>query len=133
MRVDAAIPKDDNTSLDNCDVKPTRCPFKLEIALFSFLQLGKCGMNQPTAHAEYGESCLHTSVSTLQNLHGIQINRRSESWTHRHGGKTYFNRYWLADEEAEHKALVLLNALRKRRRLKPILANVLTSTPYAEL
>jgi len=92
-----------------------RPPYKLEISLLLFLRLGKEGMNQPEANRAYGETCLHTTVSTLQNDYGIGLFRRSEPWKHRYGGSTHFTRYWLADGKAEPLAISLLNKLRQKR------------------
>jgi hypothetical protein len=95
-------------------------PFKREITLLCFLRLGNIGMNQPEATEIYGDSCLNTSVSYLQNRNGITISRRLERWTHRHGGKTHFTRYWLACPKQEVKAVALLNKLRAKRGMYPI-------------
>ena len=95
-------------------------PYKQEITLLCFLRLGQSGMNQPEANELMGESCLHTSVSSLQNSKGITFFRRSEPWTHRHSGKTHFTRYWLACPKEEVKAVALLNKLRARRGMYPI-------------
>lgn len=97
-----------------------RHPFKLELALLCLLRAGKHGVNQPELNQAYGESCTHTVMSTLQNNRSIQIARRSETWGHRHGGKTFFNRYWLADGKAEILALCLLNHMRSKRGMYPI-------------
>ncbi|MDT0626886.1 hypothetical protein [Alteromonas sp. W364] len=97
-----------------------RPPFKLELILLCLLRTGSDGMNQPEASIVYGETCLHSSVSALQHKHGIMINRIPESWPHRHGGKTYFKRYWLATAKDEVKALVLLNQIRSKRGMYPL-------------
>lgn len=117
----AATPKlDDSTCLVTGKFIAKRPPFKLEITLLCFLQVGKAGLNQPEANRLYGESCLHTSVSSLQNIHGICLFRQSEPWQHRHGGKTHFTRYMLMDGIAEVKAIALLNKLRLKRGMYPI-------------
>ncbi len=97
-----------------------RPPFKLELTLLCLLRAGGRGVNQPELNKAYGETCCHTVMSTLQNDHCIQIFRRSESWRHRHGAKTFFNRYWLADGKAEVMALCLLNQMRAKRGMYPI-------------
>ncbi|MFW8589878.1 hypothetical protein ACOI22_03650 [Glaciecola sp. 2405UD65-10] len=111
---------DDSTDLNTGKSIAKRPPFKLEISLLLFLRLGKEGMNGPEAYQAYGESCLNTTVSTLQNERGICFCRRSEQWTHRHNGKTHFHRYWLADGKAELMAISLLNELRNKRGMYPI-------------
>jgi hypothetical protein len=77
-------------------------------------------MIQPDAAELYGETCLHTSASDLQNRNNIALAKRSEPWSHRHGGKTHFTRYWLARPKQEVKAVSLLNKLRAKRGMYPV-------------
>lgn len=49
----------------------------------------------------YGETCLHSTVSTLWNSKGIGFDRVWEPHTHRAGGKTHFVRYTM---KAKYKA-----------------------------
>ncbi|MEM0909836.1 MAG: hypothetical protein AAGJ37_02610 [Pseudomonadota bacterium] len=98
-----------------------RPSLKIELTGLALLRAGSKGVNQPELHNLYGESCCHTSMSILQNKHGISISRRSEPWKHRHGGTTHFNRYWLADDFAELKMVSLLNSLRTKRGMANII------------
>jgi hypothetical protein len=44
-----------------------------------------------------GDSCLNTTVSTLQNKHGIRIDREWIDAPTRYGETTQIKRYWLAE------------------------------------
>jgi len=100
---------------------PNRPPFKLETVLMMFIEYGHSGMNQLEACKEYGESCLHTSVSTLYNQHGIIFKRKQENIKNRVGTTSRFTRYWFFSERDERKAENLINSFRKRRGLAPLL------------
>ena len=55
----------------------------------------------------YGETCLHSTISTLSNQKGIRFYRKSEAHKHRNGGVTHFTRYSIFDEDKEKaKALI---------------------------
>lgn len=43
----------------------------------------------------YGETCLHSTISTLANSYGFTFHRVSEKHRHRGGGDTHFTRYSL--------------------------------------
>lgn len=113
-------PLDDSIDPNTGKLIAKRPSYKREVCGLSFLRLKRYGMNQPEASRLYGETCLHTMVSTFQNEYGIQIFRRLEPWTHRHNGKTHFNRYWIADYQAELKMVSLVNRLREKRGMAPI-------------
>lgn len=70
---------------------------KYIISLEHFLVRQSEGLNQLEALGLYGETCLHSTVSTLANNHGINFRRRREPHKHRGGGTTHFMRYWLND------------------------------------
>lgn len=55
-------------------------------------------MIQPEAHELYGETCLHTTISTLWNDHGIAFERVAETY-----GKfdSRFTRYTLLEDSRE--------------------------------
>jgi len=100
--------------------KPTKAPFKIEVTAMLFVERVDQGMNSPEAHYEYGESCLHTSVSTLYNNHGISFKRKSESFTNRAGTTSSFTRYSLLTTDDELRAKKLINNYRLRRGLSPL-------------
>ncbi len=120
--IDATTYKlDDSTDLDTGKLIAKRPPYKLELSILCLLRAANDGINQPEANRAYGETCLNTVVSTLQNSHGIAISRKSEPWQHRHNGNTHFNRYWLGNEAGVLKAVSLLNRLRHKRNMSPVL------------
>lgn len=53
------------------------------------------------AFSEYGETCLHSTISTLANKNGIRFHRKSESHINRNRGETHFTRYTIFDEDRE--------------------------------
>jgi hypothetical protein len=63
-------------------------------------------MIQPEAHELYGETCLHTTISTLWNEHGIAFKRVAETY-----GKfdARFTRYTLIEESRE-RAIQLISS-----------------------
>ena len=71
---------------------------KYIITLKQFVERLEQGMNQLEALSNYGETCLHSTVSDLANKHGYEFIRQDEPHTHQHGGKTHFRRYWLKQE-----------------------------------
>lgn len=93
----------------------TRHPFKIEICVDELILRDLKGMNELEALQSYGETCLHTTISTLANKHGLVIKRLSEPHNHRRGGVTHFTRYSLVDELSIRKANILLIDYQKRR------------------
>jgi len=53
------------------------------------------GITELEALTDYGDTCLHSTISYLANNHGIAFERKWEPHTHRNGGETHFKRYWL--------------------------------------
>lgn len=45
----------------------------------------------------YGDTALHSTISTLSNTHGITFERKREAHIHQNGGLTYFTRYTLSE------------------------------------
>ena len=78
---------------------------KYIITLKLMLSRDKTGLNQLEAFNVYGETCLHSTVSTLANKYGIEFDREREPHKHRGGGTTHFMRYRIGSSE---KALKLL-------------------------
>lgn len=115
----AAIQKMNNDlHLVTDESKAKRPPFKLEETLLCFFKFGTAGLIQPEAYNEYRESCLHTSVSKLQNEYGIHIFRKPDEPYSKY--RRPFTRYWLADNEQARKAVNLLNHCRAKRGLTPL-------------
>jgi hypothetical protein len=94
-----------------------RPPFKIELCIDELLIRGSDGMIELEALQAYGETCLHTTVSSLANRHGLLIDRKSEPHKHRRGGTTHFTRYSLIDDKSVAKALNLLKHYSKLRRV----------------
>lgn len=61
-------------------------------------------LNELEAFNLYGETCLHSTISTLWNNKGIGFDRVLEPHTHRARGKTHFMRYTL---QKRHRAKAL--------------------------
>ena len=92
-----------------------RPPFKIEFCIEELLYRGQKGMIELEALQAYGETCLHTTISTLANKYGLIIHRMSEPHNHRRGGVTHFTRYILVDDLSIRKANSLLTYYQKRR------------------
>lgn len=93
-----ATPKNDAIRLvaDKSTTKKIKPPKKNEIIVTAiFLSLDK-GLTQPEAYKICGESCLHTTVSSIQTNYGIQIMREPSSFKNSFGGRPFF-RYWIAE------------------------------------
>lgn len=56
----------------------------------------------------YGETCLHSTISTLSNQKGIRFERKLEKHRHKGGGYTHFTRYKLIEEDRS-KALAIVS------------------------
>jgi hypothetical protein len=130
MKKDAAIETNDLISLNKKETIKNPIPHKEELCLWLFLRVDTSGAFQLEASNDYGESCLHSSVSTLQNRRGINLARQPIPHTHRHGGKTHFTRYWLMDDVAKQRAVSRLNYLRSKRGLGKLPANPPYNIPY---
>ncbi|MFW8589914.1 hypothetical protein ACOI22_03840 [Glaciecola sp. 2405UD65-10] len=104
--------------------KPAKPPLKVELCLSMMLANGPNGSNQLEAFSEYGETCLHSTISTLANSHGILIHRQTEKHRNRAGGFAHFTRYTLADPYSVELAHALLQRLKARRNAKGELSGV---------
>jgi len=74
--------------LKNNTPKP---PTKAEACMTAFLKLGT--MNTIEANKEYGDTALHSIVSTLTHKHGVEFTGEYESFINRVGKKIYVKRY----------------------------------------
>lgn len=100
--------------------KPARGPFKMEVSATLFIERGTHGLNCLEANNEYGDTCLHPSVSKLTHHHGIRFKHQSERITNRAGLTSRFTRYSLLSETDVLRAKKLINHFRSRRGLSPI-------------
>jgi hypothetical protein len=115
----ATTPKSSSLTLHSDESKAKRPPFKIEETVTCLLKFGPSGLTQPEAQSIYRESCLHTVISILQNDYGIQIIRKQEPRTNKY--RKPFTRYSLAGGKAEVLAVCLLNSLRFKRGMMPVL------------
>jgi hypothetical protein len=113
-------------------VKLNPIPYKEELCIWLLLRVDSGGVFQLEASNDYGETALHSSVSALQNRHGIYLARKPNPHTHRHGGQANFTRYWLMDEIAKQRALNRLDFLRTKRGLDKLPANPPYNLPYID-
>ena len=72
---------------------------KYIICLKCLLDRGDSGMIELEAFREYGETCLHSTISYLSNNLMISFKRTLEPHEHQHGGITRFMRYSLTRRE----------------------------------
>lgn len=100
--------------------KLTRPPFKIEVAAMAFIENGSQGMNSLEANRKYGDTALHTSVSTLTHDHGIHFKRQPEDIENRAGAISRFTRYSLLTDDDVKRAMILVNYYRSRRGLSPL-------------
>ncbi len=103
-----------NTQKDN-NKKTIKIPTKLELCLQELLIRGDAGLAELEALNSYGDTCLHSTISTLANSKGLIFKRVPEKHTHQRGGVTRFTRYSLFNGEEKVKAKMLLNHYRTMR------------------
>lgn len=95
--------------------KEVRPPYKLELCIKELLKQGEAGIIELEAFGIYGETCLHTTISTLANDKGLVFKRVPAPHIHRHGGKAIFVRYSLLNEVETRKAQALLAHYENKR------------------
>ncbi len=82
----------------------TTSPKKLPKKIVALKYLMLRSMIQPEAHKLYGESCLHSTISTLWNEHGIAFKRIPETYGQ---FDARFTRYTLIEESRERAAKLI--------------------------
>ena len=65
----------------------------------------------------WGETCLHSTISELYHVNGLEFDRVQHPHQHRHGGMAYFKRYTLK-ESSKTKAQALLDQYQMPESLK---------------
>ena len=70
------------------------------------LALCERSFNRFEAERQLHDHCLHTTVSTLQNNHDIEVSRKFETVPGYMGIKTKVCRYWIAPDQSD-KAMKL--------------------------
>ncbi|MGK0489012.1 MAG: hypothetical protein ACJAXB_002203 [Candidatus Endobugula sp.] len=86
-----------------------KTPSKKERVLFA---LFKGFYNRFEAERKLSDHCLHSTVSTLQNSHGIEVKRKFEMVPGYMGIMTKVCRYWIEQSQYE-KALTLARLWRQ--------------------
>jgi len=94
-----------------------RAPYKIELCLMELLARKDSGLIELEALQAYGETCLHTTISTLSNDHGLAFKRDGHKHASKHGLVVRFTRYILANDEQVDKAKALLKHYRVKRGL----------------
>lgn len=97
------------------DYTPTRGPTKIEECLI--LLLTRQETHTHHASRAYGDSCLHTEVSSIQKTHGIIIDRVYKKVPNARSRNNYAH-YFLVGEN-RIKAKILVDKLRTKRNAKP--------------
>ncbi|WP_075882055.1 hypothetical protein [Vreelandella massiliensis] len=74
--------------------RKTAKPLKIELALDMLIRADRESryVMQYDASDEYGETCFHTTISTLRDK-GIDFLQLPYKHTHRHGGTAHFQSY----------------------------------------
>jgi len=113
---DTSTQQDNATNQPNNIIKKkVKPPYKLELCIQELLKQGEAGMIELEAFGTYGETCLHTTISTLANDKGLVFKRVPAPHIHRHGGKAIFVRYSLLNEVEIRKAQALLTYYENKR------------------
>ena len=77
------------------------------VALYHLYRVGHKGLNTFEAKVLYGDTCLHSTISTLVHDYSFQIPRKSE-----YVGESPrpFSRYWLCESDrAKAESLLLIH------------------------
>lgn len=96
-------------------------PTKVQIFIETLIGREKSGLNTYEANSIYNDTCLHTSVSSLQRKYGIVLTRKKEDYINLLGRKSRVTRYWLQPEDL-NKAKRLVNELRLENGFAPLYA-----------
>lgn len=78
-----------------------KTPSKKKRVLQALCKRGRQGFNRFEAERLLSDHCLHSTVSTLQNQHDIEIQREFETIPGYQGIPTRVCRYWIADDTRE--------------------------------
>ncbi len=92
-----------------------KSPLKIELCLMELLKRGDTGLVELEALQAYGETCLHTMISTLANSKDLIFKRQKESHIHQYRGEVYFTRYSLLNDTETRKAQALLAYYENKR------------------
>ncbi len=102
-----SMPANKNNETNN---NISKAPTKMEACIEAFTR--RKSLNTFEANKEYGDTCLHTSVSDLQKKHGIVIGRTKEKTVNRVGRSVVVTRYTLLDIEQMKSVLTDLKKAR---------------------
>lgn len=84
---------------------------KTELCLRTMINKGK--INTHDAHASYGDTCLHTTISGIQKRYNIHFNREYKKLPRHRSSRSYAH-YWLEGENLI-RAKKLLTYLKNKR------------------
>ena len=104
-------------SIDAANNTAKRAPYKIELCLMELLARRESGLIELEALQAYGETCLHTTISTLSNAHALTFERGSHQHRSKRGPIAIFTRYSLVNDEQSDKAKALLKHYRTKRGL----------------
>jgi len=109
--------KKENTNLITKKTKiiPKRPPYKIELCIAELLERGDAGLVELEALQAYGETCLHSSISTLANKYKLEFKRVSHKHNTKRNSTVYFIRYSLLNEQQRGGAKALLSQYRSKR------------------
>ncbi|SIS82658.1 helix-turn-helix domain-containing protein [Neptunomonas antarctica] len=73
----------------------------LPLKIIALTHLLKRSLITLEATSLYGDTALHSTISTLTHKHGLVFHRKRVTHQHRHGRSVYFTRYTLSDDSRE--------------------------------
>jgi len=112
-----ATPKSSPIHLDSDHSTPIKGPTKIEECLI--LLLTRHETTTLDANRAYGDSCLHTEVSSLQKDHGIMVDRVRKQIPSARSNAAYAHYFLTGDNRI--KAMKLVDKLRTKRNAEPMI------------
>ena len=104
------------THLDSDHTTPTKGPTKIEECLI--LLLTRHETNTYDANRAYGDTCLHSETSSIQNNHGILVNRVKKKVPESRSSGAVAHYFLIGDNRI--KAMRLVDRFRAKRNAEPI-------------
>lgn len=111
-----ATPKSSPNHLDSDHTTPIKGPTKIEECLI--LLLTRHETNTFDANRAYGDSCLHSEISSLQKDYSIMVDRVKKQVPSARSN-SLFAHYFLVGEN-RIKAMALVDRLRAKRNAEPM-------------
>ena len=104
------------THLDSGHTTPTKGPTKIEECFI--LLLTRHETNTYDANQTYGDSCLHTEISSIQKNHGILVGRVRKKVPNSRSSAAVAHYFLIGDNRI--KAMALVDKLRAKRNAEPM-------------